>query len=399
MLDYVVIGGGIVGVATAWALSQQHAGAAIVLLEKERSLAAHQTGRNSGVIHAGVYYAPGSLKATLCKAGRTETLQFCERYGVRHAITGKLLVATTEQELSRARALSERCRANGIDHEWLEAAELQRREPFVTGLAAIFVPSTGIADYAEMTRRMADLVRLAGGEIRLGEEAVALSEDANQVVIETRHGMRYQTRRLIVCAGLQSDRLARQLGLGRDVRIVPFRGEYYRLRSVWSDRFRHLIYPIPDPALPFLGVHLTKMVDGSMTVGPNAVLGFAREGYGSLACNARDVLDTLRFPGFWRAMMPHLRSGVAEFLNSASPQRYLRLCQKYCPTLALSDLEPHPTGIRAQAIRADGRMEHDFVILNSRRSVHVCNAPSPAATSALPIARHVVAEANTRLSA
>ncbi|MEI6719190.1 MAG: L-2-hydroxyglutarate oxidase [Betaproteobacteria bacterium] len=396
MFDYVVIGGGIVGVATAWTVAARNPGASIVLLEKERALATHQTGRNSGVIHAGVYYEPGSLKAKLCKEGRAETVAFCERHGVPYHITGKLLVATDAIEVTRARALSDRCRTNGIDHEWLDGAELERREPFVAGLAAILVPSTGIADYAAMTRKMAELLRVAGGEIRLGEEVVGLREEAGCVVVETAD-TNYRTRRLIVCGGLQSDRLAHRLGLGREVRIVPFRGEYFRLRKVWSDRFRHLIYPIPDPSLPFLGVHLTKMVDGSVTVGPNAVLGFSREGYAKFAVDRRDLTDTLSFPGFWKAMVPHLRSGVAELLNSASRRRYVRLCQRYCPTLAVEDLETHPAGIRAQAVWMNGRMEHDFLLLNSRRTVHVCNAPSPAATSALPIARHIVDEADKRL--
>jgi (S)-2-hydroxyglutarate dehydrogenase len=397
MYDYLIVGGGIVGVATALTLAQRHPGASITLLEKEASLAAHQSGHNSGVIHAGVYYAPGSLKARLCKAGRTETVAFCKHYGVPHRVTGKLLVATTDLELSRAHALRDRCQANGIEHEWLGAAELVSREPYVAGRAAIYVPTTGIADYVGMTRQMAELFRLSGGEIRLREQVVNLYEEPSHVVVETNNG-RYVTRRLIVCAGVQADRLARCMGLGGDIRIVPFRGEYFRLRERWHDRFHHLIYPIPDPDLPFLGVHLTMMIDGSVTVGPNAVLGLAREGYEKFAVNARDFADIVGFPGFWKAMRPYWRSGVAEFLNSASRRLYLRLCRKYCPSLELEDLEPYPAGIRAQAIWASGRLEHDFVIVNSRRSVHVCNAPSPAATSALPIARHIIDEAAARLA-
>lgn len=398
MLDYVVVGGGIVGVATAMTVLERHPGAALLLLEKEQQLAAHQTGRNSGVIHAGVYYAPGSLKARLCKAGRAETITFCERHGVAHRVTGKLLVATSPLEVERARALAARCSENGIEHEWLDARHLARLEPYVVGQAAIRVPSTGIADYAGMAKAMATVVRTGGGEIRLGEEVVDLREEPKQVVVETVRG-RHLARRLIVCAGLQSDRLAHRMGLGRDIRIVPFRGEYYRLRAQWNDRFTHLIYPIPDPALPFLGVHLTRMIDGGVTVGPNAVLGFAREGYGRFSVRMRDLRDVLGFRGFWKSMAPHVRSGLAEILNSASRGRYLALCRKYCPSLERDDLEPHPAGIRAQAIRADGRMEHDFLVLNTARAVHVCNAPSPAATSALPIARHIVDEADRRLDA
>lgn len=398
MYDYIVIGGGIVGVATAMTLTESRPGISVLLVEKERVLAAHQTGRNSGVIHAGVYYQPGSLKATYCKAGRDETIQFCERHGVRYQVVGKLLVATNDSEVVRARSLMGRCRDNGIGHEWLDERELGRREPYVHGKGAIFVPATGIVDYVGMTRRMAELFRVAGGELAFGEEVVGLREESTHVTVETTAGQR-AGRRAIVCAGLQSDRLARLLGLGRDIRIVPFRGEYFRLRDMWNGRFTHLIYPIPDARLPFLGVHVTKMIDGTVTVGPNAVVGFAREGYRKFQVDARDAREILGFAGFWRAMAPHVRSGMREMLNSASRRRYLQVCRKYCPALEIEDLEAHPTGIRAQAVWADGRMEHDFLILSSARTVHVCNAPSPAATSAFPIARRIVHEAARRLGA
>jgi L-2-hydroxyglutarate oxidase len=398
MYDYLIVGGGIVGVATALTLLQRHPGASIALVEKEAALAVHQSGHNSGVIHAGVYYAPGSLKARLCKEGRAETIAFCARHAVRYRVTGKLLVATSALEVQRAQALRKRCQANGIRQEWLDAAQLASREPHVAGLGAIHVPMTGIADYVAMTHRMAELFRELGGEVRLGEEVVHLSEEANQVSIETRSG-RHLARRLIVCAGIQADRLARIMGLGGDIRMVPFRGEYFRLGDSWRDRFRHLIYPIPDPELPFLGIHITLMIDGSVTVGPNAVVGFAREGYRKFAVNGRDLLDVVGYSGFWKAMRPHWRSAASELLNSASRRLFLQLCRRYCPSLQLGDLEPHPAGIRAQAIWSDGRLEHDFVILNSRRSVHVCNAPSPAATSAIPIARHIADAAAERMSA
>jgi L-2-hydroxyglutarate oxidase len=398
MHDYIVIGGGIVGVSTALELTRRRPGTSVVLIEKEAALAQHQTGRNSGVIHAGVYYAPGSLKARYCRMGRDETVAFCERHGVRHRITGKLLVATSDLEVARARTLLDRCRDNSIVHEWLDASELARREPHVAGKAAIFVPSTGIVDYVGMTLKMAELLRQAGGEIVLGEDALGLREEPGLVTVETGSGTR-RTRRLIVCAGLQSDRLARMMGLSRDVRIIPFRGEYFRLGDRWNGKFNHLVYPIPDPALPFLGVHLTNTVDGTVTVGPNAVLGLAREGYAKFAVDARDAAEMLGFSGFWRAMVANLRPGILEFANSVSRRRYLELCRRYCPALELDDLQPHPTGIRAQAVHADGRMEHDFLVLNSARTIHVCNAPSPAATSALPIGRKIVEIADERLAA
>ncbi len=397
MYDCIVIGGGIVGVATARELKRREPGAAVLLIEKERSFAFHQTGRNSGVIHAGVYYAPGSLKAKFCKQGRDETIAFCKEQGVPYKVPGKLLVATNALEVERARALSARCHDNGIAHEWLDTHALARLEPYVMGRAAIHVPGTGIVDYVDMTAKLAEQFRAAGGDVALDEEVVELAESATDVKVDTTSGTRH-ARRVIACAGLQSDRLAHRLGLGQSVRIVPFRGEYFRLRDEWNDRFNHLIYPIPDPELPFLGVHVTKMIDGSVTVGPNAVLGLAREGYRRFAFSARDARDVLAFRGFWTAMRPHLRSGLAELANSAFRSRYLQLCRKYCPTLELEDLEPHPTGIRAQAVWADGRMEHDFLILSSSRTVHVCNAPSPAATSAFPIARRIVDEASQRLA-
>jgi L-2-hydroxyglutarate oxidase len=396
MLDYIVIGGGIVGVATARELTRREPQAGVLLLEKEHELAAHQTGRNSGVIHAGVYYTPGSLKAQFCKIGRALTVAFCKEHNVPHKITGKLLVAANALEVERAQALGARCAENGIEHDWLDAKALARIEPYVAGLAAICVPSTGIADYAALTQTLARLYAAAGGALALGQEVIGLSEGPDRVVVETATRT-YEARRLIVCAGLQSDRLARMLGLGASFRIVPFRGEYFRLNRKWNDRFSHLIYPIPDPALPFLGVHITKLADGGVTVGPNAVLGLAREGYSKFSANLRDGWEVLAYPGFWLAMKPHLRSGLSELANSAFPRLYLRLCRKYCPELTLDDFEPHPSGIRAQAVWADGRMEHDFLIVNSPRSIHVCNAPSPAATSALPIAEYIVDEAMKRL--
>lgn len=398
MYDWVVIGGGIIGVATARELTRRDPGAAVLLIEKDRSLALHQTGRNSGVIHAGVYYAPGTLKAKFCKLGREETIAFCREHGVPYEVTGKLLVATNATEVDRARALSVRCQDNGIAHDWLDTEALVRLEPYVVGKAAIRVPGTGIVDYTAITAKLAEQFIAAGGEITLREEVVGLVEEATRVTVETTSGTR-RARRVIACAGLQSDRLAHGLGLGEAVRIVPFRGEYFRLRAVWSDRFSHLIYPIPDPELPFLGVHVTKTIDGRVTVGPNAVLGLAREDYRRFSFSARDARDVLAFRGFWAAIRPHLRSGLAELANSVFRSRYLQLCRKYCPMLELDDLEPHPTGIRAQAVWADGRMEHDFLILCSSRTVHVCNAPSPAATSALPISRRIVDEAMARLAA
>lgn len=396
MHDYVVVGAGIVGAATAWELKCRHPEASVLLVDKEEDLSLHQTGRNSGVIHAGVYYAPGSLKAEFCRAGHAATFSFCQQHGIAHRKTGKLLVATNSLEIERAKALVERCQLNGIDHRWVDQEELRDLEPSIRGEAAILVPETGIADYRGINRKLVELFVERGGEVRLGDELVGGAEAPDHVRLSFRSGDLH-CRYLVACAGLQSDRVARHFGLAANIRIVPFRGEYFQLGDRWSGKFNHLIYPIPDPDLPFLGVHITLMVDGSITVGPNAVLGFAREDYGRLSFDGRDFLDTTLFPGFWRAMRPYLVSGIKEMRNSLSRRYYLEACRRYCPEISLEDLKPYPAGIRAQLIWKDGRMEHDFLIASSRRTLHVCNAPSPAATSALPIARHIVSEIEAKL--
>ncbi len=397
-VDFAVVGGGIVGLATALTLTRRRPGASVVVLEKERDVGAHQTGHNSGVIHAGIYYEPGSLKARLCKAGASWTRAFCDEQGIAYRDTGKLIVATDTGELGRLDALHERALVNGLDVERIDAAELRRREPNVTGVGAVFLRSTGIVDYRAVCRAMAARIEAAGGTIRLGARVVGLRESASQVSIDVAAGAsggldqteRLAAREVVVCGGLQADRLAALAGLRPEFAIVPFRGEYYRLPAHRAGLVRTLIYPVPDPALPFLGVHLTLMMDGGLTVGPNAVLGFAREGYRKGSFNAADVADTLRFPGFWPLARAHLRTGVVEQWNSLSKRGYLALVRRYCPSLTVADLLPEPAGIRAQAVLRDGTLVHDFLIRRTDRTVHVCNAPSPAATSAMPIADLVV---------
>lgn len=390
--DYAIVGGGIVGLATLYQLLAAKPDAKVVLLEKEAALAQHQTGRNSGVIHAGVYYAPGSLKARLCKEGAAQTKAFCAQYDIPVEHCGKLIVATNELELSRLRALEERTAVNGIDFSCLDEAELRAREPNVTGLAAMLVPSTAIVSYVRIVQTLGRLVTAAGATLRLGEQVVGVREERDEVELQTTRGT-IRARRLINCAGLFADRLARWCGVGDDFRIVPFRGEYYRLDARHDSIVKHLIYPVPDPALPFLGVHLTRMIDGSVTVGPNAVLSLKREGYTRLAFDPRDAAETLLFPGFWRVAKANLRSGTEELANSLIRRRYLAACRKYCPQLRLSDLHDHPPGVRAQAVLKDGTLVHDFLIRSTARTLHVCNAPSPAATSALPIGREIVRQA------
>lgn len=387
--DLVVIGGGIVGLSTAMQLTERFPGMSVAVLEKEPALARHQTGRNSGVIHAGVYYQPGSLKARFCREGVQATIQFCQERGIAYEQCGKLLVATEPDELPRMDALYERAIENGIVMERLDQAEVSRREPHIRSLGALYSPTTGIVDYAQVARAMADVVRERGGEVMTATEVAHIDESTAGVTLDVQRD-RIRTRQVIVAAGLQADRMAQMCGVDVDFRIVPFRGEYYRLGVDKNDIVQSLIYPIPDPALPFLGVHLTKMIGGYVTVGPNAVLAFAREGYGFGTVNPRDLVEMARYPGFRKVIRQNLKSGLVEMANSLVKSRYLALCQRYCPELTLDDLSPYRPGVRAQAVLPDGTLVHDFLIGETRRTIHVLNAPSPAATSAIPIGRHIL---------
>ncbi|CCN49527.1 putative Aminobutyraldehyde dehydrogenase [Vibrio nigripulchritudo MADA3029] len=387
--DYVILGGGIVGVSTAWQLKQREPEAGILLIEKEQKLAQHQTGHNSGVIHAGVYYAPGSLKAQFCREGVEATKSFCAKHDIPVENCGKLLVATTPLEVTRMEALFERCQTNGIDVEMLNQEELKAREPNITGLGAIYVSTTSIVSYTQVCNAMAEEFTAMGGEIRYGAAVTALDENAERVEVEINQKERIQSSFLIACCGLMADRVATLMDLPVDFQIVPFRGEYYRLAPKHNQVVNHLIYPIPDPDLPFLGVHLTRMIDGSVTVGPNAVQGWKREGYGKLNFSVKDTLEMVQFSGFWRVLTKHFKTGLAETRNSWWKPGYLKLVNKYCPSIELDDLEHYPAGIRAQAVLKDGTLVHDFLFIESKRSLHVCNAPSPAATSAIPIGNYI----------
>jgi L-2-hydroxyglutarate oxidase len=382
--DFCVVGGGIVGLATAWSLLQRRPGARLLLLEKEAGLGRHQTGHNSGVIHAGVYYAPGSLKARLCRLGAEATKRFCAENDIPFEVCGKLVVATTPAEVDRLAGLESRAAQNGIEVDRIDADELRRIEPNVSGLAALLVHATGIVDYKRICAALADRIRTSGGEIRTGIEVTGIAEGGDEVRVSSR-GEQWQARHLIACAGLQSDRLARLAGLAVRHRIVPFRGEYYSLPPERSGIVSRLIYPVPEPGVPFLGVHLTRMIDGSVTVGPNAVLGWSREDYGKGSLSLRDTLDFASFPGFWRMASKQWRFAVGEYYASLNKASYLEACRKYCPSLSITDLRPYPAGIRAQAVDAEGHLIEDFLFMESERSLHVCNAPSPAATSAMPI--------------
>jgi L-2-hydroxyglutarate oxidase len=339
-------------------------------------------------VHAGVYYEPGSLKARFCRAGVEATHAYCRAHGLPYRRTGKLLVATHENERARMRALLDRCRANGLEPRELSAGELRELEPNVTGLGAVLVEPSAITDYAAIAATMLEEVRARGGTVRFGAQVTGIDERAASVRVSTPAGD-IEGRQLIVCGGLQADRLARLHGLEIDFRIIPYRGEYFRLRPGLEDLVLHLVYPIPDPALPFLGVHLTPDVHGGIRVGPNAVQGWKREGYGRVNFDARDALDVLAWPGFWKLSLRHLASGLREARNALWKRYYLREVRRYAPQLQADDLRPCPAGVRAQAVLADGTMVHDFLIERTERSLHVCNAPSPAATAAIPIARHI----------
>lgn len=387
--DYIIIGGGIVGVSTAWQVQQRYPDKKILLLEKETEFAFHQTGHNSGVIHAGVYYEPGSLKAKFCREGEQATVNFCQQHNIPFEQCGKLLVATNALEQERMQALYSRCVQNDIEVQLLNQQELKQHEPNISGLGAILVKSTGIVDYQLVTIKMAEEFKALGGEFKLNTKVTGLFEHDDSVSIKTNQGA-YQSRYLITCSGLMADRTVKMLGIKTNFKIIPFRGEYYRLPVDKNTIVKHLIYPIPDPELPFLGVHLTRMIDGSVTVGPNAVLGFKREGYGKINISLTDIVDMVTFVGFWKVLRQNLRSGITEFKNSIFKSGYLALVQKYCPQIQLADLQSYPAGIRAQAVMDDGSLVHDFLFANSKRTINVCNAPSPAATSAIPIGHYIL---------
>ena len=392
MFDYVVLGGGIVGVSTALSLITKHPDKRILLVEKEESFAQHQTGHNSGVIHAGVYYEPGSLKAKFCREGLKETIKFCSLHKIPYQQCGKLLVATNDVELKRMKELYERCKSNDIEVEILNEKTLNEIEPNISGIGALLVKSTGIVNYKLITKKMSEQFESLGGMFLLNTKIINLKEDEDKIQIITSNET-FSSRYLVCCAGLMADRIAKLLKIKINFQIVPFRGEYFKLPEKHNNLVKHLIYPIPDPTLPFLGVHLTKMIDGSITVGPNAVLGFKREGYSKFNFSLKDSFQLLSFKGFHKVLMRNFKSGLYEMKNSIFKRGYLKEVQKYSPSVKLNDLQPYPAGIRAQAVLDDGTLVHDFLFAESRRSIHVCNAPSPAATSAIPIGKYITDKA------
>jgi L-2-hydroxyglutarate oxidase LhgO len=388
-----IVGGGILGLAAGRLLARERPEHEVVLLEKEVGLARHQTGRNSGVVHAGLYYEPGSLKARLCRRGGDLLRAFCAEHGLPYEACGKVLVATSEAELPALDRILERSHANGVsDARLVDAAGLRSLEPHAAGIAALHSPSTAITDYTRVSQALADELRDAGGVIRTGTPVGRVRLEPAGPVLELRTGEELRADRLLVCAGLQVDRLARAAGEPAAPRIVPFRGEYWRLRPDRADLVRGLVYPVPDPTLPFLGVHLTRTVEGSVLVGPNAVLAFAREGYRKRDVRPGELWDALSWPGMWRVARRHWGSGVHEVTRSLSKRAFLREARLLVPELTAEDVVPAAAGVRAQAIDRDGTLVDDFRLDVSRHAVWVRNAPSPAATSSLAIAEELVSQ-------
>ncbi|MGW2712926.1 L-2-hydroxyglutarate oxidase [Streptomyces sp. NPDC001356] len=383
--DVLVIGGGIVGLSTAYAITRAAPGTRVVVLEKEPGPARHQTGRNSGVIHSGIYYRPDSLKARYAVRGAAEMVKFCAEYGIAHAVTGKLIVATERDELPRLHALVQRGRENGIPVRELGPAQITEYEPQVRGLAAIHVGTTGVCDYVGVA---GELARASGAEIRYGARVVRVDRRPERgVAVLTATGDVVRARVLVNCAGLHCDEVARLTGDDPGVRIVPFRGEYYELAR--PELVRGLVYPVPDPAFPFLGVHLTRGIDGGVHVGPNAVPALAREGYDWGVVRPRELAGTVAWPGSWAIARRHWRYGAGELRRSVSKAAFLEAVRRLLPAVEAADLVRAPAGVRAQAVLRDGTLVDDFLIREGARAVHVLNAPSPAATASLPIGREI----------
>lgn len=389
--DVAIVGGGIVGLATAHELQRRRPGVRVVVLEKEERVGAHQTGHNSGVIHSGLYYAPGSLKARTCREGYARLLRFCGEHGIPHEVCGKVVVATEPDEVPRLEALAERGAANGLAGiSRLGPAGIRDHEPHCEGLAGLHVPQTGIVDYPAMARRLAELVVAAGGEVRTATPAVDLRDDGDATIVVTPSGD-VRARAVVTCAGLQSDLVARRTEPDLDLRIIPFRGEYHELIPSARRLVRHLIYPVPDPAFPFLGVHFTRRVDGTVECGPNAVVAFAREGYRKTDVSPREIAGIVAWPGFRRIARRYWRTGLGEYRRSFSRRAFVAALARLVPEIRVEDLRPAGAGVRAQACARDGGLLDDFDIRHAGRVVHVCNAPSPAATASLAIGDAIAA--------
>jgi L-2-hydroxyglutarate oxidase len=387
--DFCIVGSGIVGLAAAYKLKQKCPNASIIILEKESECAAHQSSHNSGVIHSGIYYEPGSLKAELCKKGNFETISFCKKFNIPYEICGKLIVATSKQELDTLEILFARSKLNGIKVKKLSVSQLFKLEPEILGYGALLVKSTGITDYKKISDKLEKILISEHCKFLYGFNVNKIKEHSGYVKIS--NGKKtIKAKKLIVCAGLQADRLAKMAGFKVDFKIIPFKGEYYELPKNKKLIFKHHIYPVPNPSLPFLGIHFTKMIDGSFTVGPNAILAFDREGYSRYSLNFLDVYSYVKFKGFWNFLRKNICNVFVELKTSLFKFYYLKTCRKYYSNLKINDLSSYSVGIRAQVVERDGSLANDFKFLESKNMLHVCNAPSPAATSAFPIADFIL---------
>ena len=391
-----MIGGGIVGLATAWQLPQRHPNLRISVLEKEREVAAHQTGRNSGVVHSGLYYVPGSLKATTCRRGKELLERFCREYGVPHERCGKVVVATQDEEIERLDRLEERARANGVEHRRIGPEELREIEPHASGIAALHVPESGIVQYVSMCHALVREIETAGGLVRTGVEVNRVAVESQDVAVHLRRtvegGGLERADVVVNCAGLQSDQVARRSGSTPDARIVPFRGEYYELTAEARHLVKHLIYPVPDPRFPFLGVHFTRMIGDGIECGPNAVFALAREGYRWRDIDFADLADALSWPGTWKLFKQHWRTGLGETWRSFSKKAFVTALQRLVPEIRTEHLVRAPAGVRAQALTREGALVDDFAITREGPVLHVTNAPSPAATASLAIGERLAEE-------
>jgi L-2-hydroxyglutarate oxidase len=388
--DIVIIGGGIVGLSTAMHATRTLPQLRLLLVEKEDAVARHQSGHNSGVIHSGIYYKPGSLKARFCVEGAAAMVEFCREHNLPHEICGKVIVATREEEIPRLNVLLERGQANGLAGvRLLQKEEVREIEPHCSALLGILVPSTGIADYAAVSRKYAEIVVAQGGTVSTGTEVKRVSPRDSQMTVETTRGT-FSAKYVINCAGLHSDRVSRMAGQKPEVKIVPFRGEYYFLIPEREHLVRTLIYPVPDPKFPFLGVHFTRRIQGGVDAGPNAVLALKQEGYKRTDFSLRDLAGTLTYPGFWHMAGKYWRDGASEYYRSLSKKAFVKALQQLVPEIVSSDLVPGGSGVRAQAVRPDGSLVDDFQFVLADKMLHVWNVPSPAATASLPIGRHIV---------
>lgn len=388
--DVVVVGAGIVGLAAAYSIQQQLPGATVVVIDKEERVAAHQTGHNSGVIHSGIYYPPGSNKATMVRHGRELLFEYCERHDIATDLCGKVIVATRADELERLRSLQERASQHGLETEWFGPAQLREREPHADGIGALNVPAAGITDYKAMCRALAADIEAAGGQVRFATRVESIDETAGGARVHLEGGGRLDAAWLVNCGGLHSDRVAQAAGHHTEARIMPFRGEYYELTPSARGLVKHLIYPVPDPRFPFLGVHFTRMTDGSTECGPNAVFTFKREGYGKTDFSWRDSWDALTYGGTWKLFFKNMAYGIDEYRRAFSKRLFLKTLRRLVPSLEMDDIAPGRAGVRAMLLGTDGEMVDDFRIERRGSHIHVLNAPSPAATACLAIGEQIV---------